>query len=78
MDKYQTTQGKIVEVTIEIDYRKFPFPNDSYEYNFDKYFDIPEGIPNNKYTDKEAHQYALYCLEHQKTSQREDSESPNN
>ena len=36
MDKYQTTEGKIVEVTIEIDYRKFPFPKDSYEYHFDK------------------------------------------
>jgi len=66
MDKYQTTEGKIVEVTIEIDYRKLPFSKDSYEYHFDKYFDIPEGIPDYKYTDKEAHKYALYCLEHQK------------
>ena len=40
-----------------IDFSKWPFKKGSYEYYFDMFFDIPEGIK--EYSDKEAHKYAL-------------------
>ncbi len=40
----------------------WPFKKGSYEYYFDIYFDIPEGIAHDKYTDEEAHKYALKMI----------------
>lgn len=31
----------------------------NYLYFFDSYFDIPEGIPEDKYTEEEAHKFAI-------------------
>ena len=43
-----------------IDFSKWPFKKGSYEYYFDMFFDIPEGIK--EYSDKEAHKYAVKCM----------------
>ena len=51
-----------------IDFSGWPFKNGSYEYYFDIYFDIPEGIADDKYTDEEAHKYALKMIEHDRTT----------
>jgi len=41
----------------------WPFEKGSYEYYFDKFFDIPEGIPEDMYTDLEADKFALKMIE---------------
>lgn len=42
---------------------RWPFKKGSYEYHFDSFFDIPEGIPEGMYTDLEADKYALMTME---------------
>ena len=51
-----------------IDFSKWPFKKGSYEYCFDQYFDIPDGIAADKYTDEEAHKYGLKMIEHDRTT----------
>jgi len=46
----------------------YPFKKGSYEYYFDQYFDIPDGIAADKYTDEEAHKYGLKMIEHDRTT----------
>ena len=43
-----------------IDFSKWPFKKGTYEYYFDMFFDIPEGIY--EYSDKEAHKFAVKCM----------------
>ena len=43
-----------------IDFSGWPFKKGSYEYYFDMFFDIPEGIK--EYSDKKAHKYAVKCM----------------
>ena len=45
-----------------INWNNYPFKKGSYEYYFDQYFDIPDGIAADKYTDLEADKYAMECL----------------
>jgi len=51
---------------------KWPFKEGSYEYYFDEYFDIPEGIADDKYTNEEAHKYATEMTEQQIQTKRID------
>tara|TARA_R110002124_G_scaffold1603_1_gene9598 strand:- start:855 stop:1022 length:168 start_codon:yes stop_codon:yes gene_type:complete len=51
-----------------INWNNYPFKKGSYEYYFDIYFDIPEGIPDNKYTDLEADKYALKMIQNDRTT----------
>jgi|TARA_R110001632_G_scaffold125120_1_gene238318 hypothetical protein len=49
----------------------YPFKKNSYEYYFDCYFDIPEGIPQQLYTDEEANKYALDMLKYDRATDTE-------
>tara|TARA_R110002050_G_scaffold115722_1_gene232066 strand:+ start:128 stop:412 length:285 start_codon:yes stop_codon:yes gene_type:complete len=49
-----------------IDFSKWPFKKGSYEYYFDMFFDIPEGI--HEYSDKEAHKFAVKCMADDRTT----------
>tara|TARA_R110000803_G_scaffold41124_1_gene88573 strand:- start:1847 stop:2029 length:183 start_codon:yes stop_codon:yes gene_type:complete len=51
-----------------INWNGYPFKKRSYEYYFDKYFDIPEGIPDDKYTELEADKYALKMIENDRVT----------
>ena len=48
----------------------WPFKKGSYEYYFDQYFDIPEGIAADKYTDLEADKYAKECLDYYRNDKK--------
>ena len=43
-------------------YKNYPYDIGTYEYFFDKYFDIPSGIDLCDYTAEKAHEYAVEIL----------------
>lgn len=66
--KEEQGEGGSVGTIKMINLNSYPFKKGSYEYYFDKYFDIPEGIPDNKYTDLEADKYALKMIQNDRTT----------
>ena len=53
-----------------INWNNYPFKKGSYEYYFDQYFDIPDGIAADKYTDLEADKYAKECLDYYRNDKK--------